>query len=78
MKKKYQRIENKADFCNELAKLFAVNPENVYKNWFSKLFMSLPRGIDEKKVDEFLDKYIEMEKEISESKKQIKTKYFGI
>ena len=77
MKKKYQRIENKADFCCELAKLFSVNPENVYKNWFSKLFMSFPRGVDENKVDEFMDKYLSYEKEKSQNNKQLHTKYFG-
>lgn len=77
MKKKYQRIKDKADFCNELAKLFSVNPENVYKNWFSKLFTSLPRGIKESEVDEFMDRYIEYEKEANDSKKKLHTKYFG-
>jgi len=77
MKKKYQRIINKADFCNELAKLFSVNPENVYKNWFSKLFMSLPKGIKEIEVDEFMDKYIEYEKEKESIDKKLHTKYFG-
>jgi len=77
MKKKYQRIENKADFCNELAKLFSVNPENVYKNWFSKLFMSLPKGIKEIEVDKFMDKYIDYEKEKESNNKKLHTKYFG-
>jgi len=77
MKKKYQRIKNKADFCNELAKLFSVNPENVYKNWFSKLFTSLPKGIKENEVDEFIDKYIDYEKEKESNDKKLHTKYFG-
>ena len=76
MKEKFKKVKDKQTFFKLISEKTGVMPQNISSNWFGRGFIVVPKNWI-LWTDDFLDRYLELEKEKAIDDKNRLIKYFG-